>query len=91
MRRNGLGPNNEGAMTGRGLGNCNGNISENPNSFYGNRAFGRGFFCKRNAGCGQGRGFYNAGFSEAEVYEARKANLEKELSEINDKLKEFQK
>jgi len=40
---------------------------------------------------GQRRGFFNAGFSEQEVYEAKKVNLEKELAKVNDRLKEFQK
>ena len=95
MRRNGMGPNDEGSMTGRGLGNCSGNSFEGQGPFYGNKAYGRGYFCRRNntdgQGLGQGRRFFNAGLSEQEVYEARKTNLEKELAKINDKLKEFQK
>ncbi|MBN1468895.1 MAG: DUF5320 domain-containing protein [Fusobacteriaceae bacterium] len=89
MRRNGMGPNNEGSMTGRGLGNCIGNTFEGQESFYGKRVYGRGDFCRRNNG--QGRGFFNVGLSEQEVYEARKATLEKELAQISEKLKEIQK
>lgn len=95
MRRNGMGPNDEGSMTGRGLGNCSGNSFEGQGPFYGNSSSGKGYFCKRNngnrQGLGQGRGFFNAGLSEQEVYEVRKASLEKELAQVNDKLKEIQK
>lgn len=93
MRRNGMGPNNEGSMTGKGLGNCSGNTFEGQGPFYGNKAYGRGYFCRKNngQGLGQGRGFFNAGLNEQEVYEARKAILEKELAQINEKLKEIQK
>jgi|GEM_PF-5477068 len=92
MRRNGFGQSNEGPLTGKGFGNCsNKSISENSNSFYENRAFRRGFFCRRNDGFGQRRCFSYSDLGEQEAYQARKENLERELSQINDKLKEFQK
>ena len=93
MRKNGMGPNNEGAMTGRGLGSCNGENLELQG--LGRKNNGNELFCGRNFNLGQGLGqrrrFFSAGLSEHEVYQAKKANLEKELVKVNDKLKEFQK
>ena len=57
MNRNGMGPNNEGPMTGKKMGFCRRNVNgENYRSnFCRNGALGRGF--EEGWGFGQGRGF----------------------------------
>lgn len=63
-RRDGTGPNSEGSMTGRGLGNCNLNneneevdrpLRKGINNFRRNNKGFKGNRGRRNAGCGRGR------------------------------------
>ena len=93
MFRDGTGPNGEGSLTGRGLGNCTtGGAAVN----YG---YGRGAGRGCGAGVGFGRGFrrgYSVGVAPAnypvnpqnskEYLEARKNNLEKDLENIKSEL-----
>ncbi len=83
-RRDGTGPMGQGAMTGRGLGNCE---SENK-AVYG---MGRGFGCSRRSGFGRGNGRsrkrMNAGFTDQELLEEEKAFLQNRLNQIEELLK----
>ncbi len=54
--RNGTGPNGNGPLTGRGLGNCNTNVQRSDREEFFNRDFGRGNGMGRGGGFGFGRG-----------------------------------
>lgn len=77
---NGLGPNNQGPITGRGLGNCNGGSVNR--SFFGK---GRGFGAGRGCGIGYGRMFLTQKETKEEL-EAYKKQLEAEITAINEEL-----
>ncbi len=47
-RLNGMGPENKGLRTGRGLGNCNSQVDA--------EQYGKGMGMRRKQGCGQGLG-----------------------------------
>lgn len=88
MYGNGLGPNNEGPMTGRGMGNCRSGEGMG-NSGRGCRGNGRG----RGRRCADFRGAgFNRGLkviedeNNKELLEERKALLTKELEKINEQL-----
>lgn len=72
---NGLGPNNQGPMTGRGLGKCNGGFG------------GRG----RSFGLGCGRGYGRMFLTKKETkeeLESYKKELEAEIVAINEELEQ---
>lgn len=53
MNKNGMGPQNSGPLTGRGMGNCNKNFNSNAdNAGY----IGRGMGRSKGRGCGMGTG-----------------------------------
>jgi len=94
---NGMGPENRGPMTGRGLGNCSGNNPPGPMAR--GRGFGMGY--ARGAGRGFGRGGgrgYGGGFNGGWGYrypvvitpEEQARNLENEKNLLELRLKEVQ-
>lgn len=95
--RDGSGPNGEGPLTGRRMGNCdaNGNFS---NDFVGRgRGFGRGFgrgngMGRRNGGMGYGYRQRN-GFADYEDGQAlsNKSYLENIVNYLSDKLSSYKK
>lgn len=79
-RFDGTGPNGQGPMTGRGMGNCIKPVDNNNQGF-----FGRGFF---GFGRGCGRGFRNQFFSRNKFNDVNSLNsraeyLKKELELVN--------
>jgi len=78
--RDKTGPNGEGALTGRGLGNCDG----------ARREFGRnlGFGCGRRCGWNFGRAGALTKDEERKFLEAELTELELEKKEIEKRLKE---
>lgn len=99
--RNGMGPNNNGPLTGRGMGNCNNGLNKIGKVGLGlgaglgmawgcrNQLRGRGFGVNRGRGLGA-QGFFqgqstNLGDSK-ESLEAYKEQLEQEISLINQQL-----
>ncbi|MCD4713467.1 MAG: DUF5320 domain-containing protein [Clostridiales bacterium] len=91
-RRDGTGPMGQGAMTGRGLGNCN--DGEIMNSDFGmGRRFGRGMGCSngrrfnraKGMGIGFGFGYRNAGM-DREYLTEQKSMLQKTLDAIEKQL-----
>jgi len=93
---NGMGPNNRGPLTGRGMGNCTGNASTASKIGAGLGVglglawAGRRNFRQRGFGGGRGRNFNMGGrnlprFQEdEESVEAYKSFLEEELKRVND-------
>ena len=92
---NGMGPENRGPMTGRGLGNCSGNNTQSP------MPYGRGMGYARGAGRGFGRGGgrgYGGGYNRGWGYrypvvitpEEQARNLENEKNLLELRLKEVQ-
>lgn len=78
-RRDGNGPMGQGAMTGRGLGNCNDGESVNPGFGMG-RKFGRSKSCANGRGVNRGRGM------DKEYLTEQKSMLIKTLEEIDQEL-----
>ena len=78
--RDQTGPNGEGALTGRGLGNCDG----------ARQGYGRNFGCGFGRRCGRGFGRFGAltKDDERKILEAQLTELEIEKAEIEKRLKE---
>jgi len=82
---NGTGPQGEGKLTGRGLGNCpEANVEGRKYYGFGLGRRGCGIFF-RNRGQGRGRGIWNVGYSNDEVQALKKkiTDLESKLEESN--------
>lgn len=75
-RFDGSGPMGKGAMTGRGMGYCAGDVYERP--YYG-RGMGRRPYGGRGFGRGMGRGFYRCGYPRYYVEDASYALDSKEM------------
>lgn len=83
------GPEGLGAMTGRGLGFCNGNQTPGFNRGFGRGAgggFGRGLRRATGYGLGQGRGYYRENLPEATVPESQNS-LKSEAASLMERLK----
>ncbi len=94
---NRTGPNGQGSMTGRRMGNCaNSNFQENDERFNAGRGFGRGFqrgfTGKRGMGMGFRHGFRNQNFenipevSEKTIIKNEINTLKNQLSLLEEKL-----
>jgi hypothetical protein len=87
---NRTGPNGQGSMTGRRMGDCAGNnYPENSMRFNAGRGFGRGFqggFAgRRGFGMGMGQGFRNRNFENIPVV-SDKTIIENEINSLKDQL-----
>jgi len=83
---NGAGPNGQGKMTGRGMGNCAIVDNANNQQYFGRGVFGGGM--KRGCGKGAGRGFRNQCFvnnqpNNIDFLKAQAEYLKNELEVIN--------
>lgn len=86
MCGNGLGPNNEGPMTGRGMGNCE-NGEGRGNFGRRCRGKGKGRRCGNSRGLGFDRGLKKMdSVDEKRELEERKAFLSKEVQKIDEQL-----
>lgn len=91
--RNGSGPNGNGPMTGRGMGNCNSDQDFAGNNNYCGRGFGRGMGNgRRNGGMGNGnrRGNGFANYEEGPAYH-NKSYVESVVSYLTEKLDSYKK
>lgn len=86
--RNGTGPMGFGPMTGRGMGPCGAGLAR---GFGGGRGFGRGWSRSYERGFGRVVPVYTESTpeNEKEILKAEKAEIERELKEINRRLQEL--
>ena len=87
---NGTGPNGQGPMTGRGMGNCNTTENVNTARPFGaglGRGFGRGMGRGRGRGFGLGRGFGNQAPLPARIpNDDRIAEMESQISMLQQEI-----
>lgn len=82
------GPNGDGPKTGRGMGDCSGNVRTG----YFRDGFGRGYRGRPGRGAGRGYGFYS-GYSQSDpaVDVSRKTLIENEIRVLKDQLNSLEK